>query len=132
MTRVETEANSKLEEVIERRICVHECYDCLCYRMLRLPLVWLCGMVVGWLRHTLIGALVKRLNASIGPDSEPIHTSFSTKSMHLDEAMSSADWRDTIGDMHMCREYVDSLQTGYGLMTWADGRRYEGYCVNSK
>ena len=25
-------------------------------------------------------------------------------------------------------EYVDSMQTGYGLMTWADGRRYEGYC----
>ena len=29
-------------------------------------------------------------------------------------------------------EYVDSMQTGYGLMTWADGRRYEGYWVNSK
>jgi hypothetical protein len=24
------------------------------------------------------------------------------------------------------------MQTGYGLMTWADGRRYEGYWVNSK
>jgi len=35
----------------------------------------------------------------------------------------------------VCRyegEYVDSMQTGYGLMTWADGRRYEGYWVNSK
>lgn len=27
---------------------------------------------------------------------------------------------------------MDSMQTGYGLMTWADGRRYEGYWVNSK
>ena len=38
--------------------------------------------------------------------------------------------------MHGCGryegDYVDSMQTGYGLMTWADGRRYEGNWLGSK